>query len=275
MKKRISLLLMLIVPTMSLAANRLTIENSAITVRKMSPPDTGKLYISLQNDRNVNGMNFIIQFDSSLITPLQIRPLLRAAALSNAEAYRFAPDKISFVVYGKKAKQIEIESGFGRIFEIKYVVVDTNITAETKTSVVFYESLIAGEQIRAIPFDYANGLITIYPDPTTGVAEKSELPIRFELFQNYPNPFNPTTTIKYALPAASKIKLRIFDMFGREVNTLVEGVQEAGYKIVEWNATNRFGQPVASGVYFYRIEATGLGNQKPSFVQIKRMLVLK
>lgn len=134
--------------------------------------------------------------------------------------------------------------------------------------------MIAGEQIKAIPFDYVNGLITIV-DPTVGVAEKSELPVRFELFQNYPNPFNPTTTIKYALPAASKIKLRIFDMFGREVNTLVEGVQEAGYRIVEWNATNRFGQPVATGVYFYRIEATGLGNQKPAFIQIKRMLVLK
>lgn len=134
MIKRILLLLLLIVPATSPAANRLTIENSTIAVKKTSPPDTGKLYISLQNDRNVNGMNFIIQFDSSLIAPVRIRPLNRAAGLSNAEAYRFAADKISFVVFGKKAKQIEIEAGAGQIFEIEYIVIGKNLADTTRTA---------------------------------------------------------------------------------------------------------------------------------------------
>jgi hypothetical protein len=85
----------------------------------------------------------------------------------------------------------------------------------------------------------------------------------FALFANYPNPFNPTTTIRYHLPRASDVSLKVFDILGREVATLVNTRQDRGEHFVEMNATH-----LASGVYFYRLEAGG-------FVSVKRMVMLK
>lgn len=96
----------------------------------------------------------------------------------------------------------------------------------------------------------------------------AELPREFHLSQNFPNPFNPTTTFRYALPVESHTSLIVYNILGEEVRTLVNEMQEAGFKAVEWNATNNSGQPVGSGVYFCRIQAG-------SFVQHRKMLLLK
>ena len=89
------------------------------------------------------------------------------------------------------------------------------------------------------------------------------LPSIFELDQNYPNPFNPTTVITYQLPVISKATLKIYDVLGCEVATLVDEEQSAGWKEVEWNA-NGF----ASGIYFYKLQAG-------SNSDIKKMTLLK
>jgi hypothetical protein len=88
-------------------------------------------------------------------------------------------------------------------------------------------------------------------------------PLDFELSQNYPNPFNPTTTIRYGLPHKSAVQLRIFNTLGRQVGTLVQGEQEAGYHEVRLD-----GSGLASGVYFYRLQAG-------SFLQTRKLLLLK
>jgi hypothetical protein len=88
-------------------------------------------------------------------------------------------------------------------------------------------------------------------------------PETFELFQNYPNPFNPSTIISYQLPMESKITLKIYDALGKEVITLFNGIKEAGYHQIEWNAKN-----VASGMYIYTLQT-----DKSSF--IKKMIVVK
>jgi hypothetical protein len=96
-------------------------------------------------------------------------------------------------------------------------------------------------------------------------------PKEFKLEQNFPNPFNPITTIQYQIPASPKsspkertsVTLRIYDILGSEVATLVNEEKEAGYYEVNWNASN-----LASGVYIYRLQ-TG------SFVSVKKMMLLR
>jgi ligand-binding sensor domain-containing protein len=89
------------------------------------------------------------------------------------------------------------------------------------------------------------------------------LPGKYSLEQNYPNPFNPSTQINYELSKLSKVSLKVYDLLGREVANLVNEQQSAGPHTVTWEAS-----PLATGVYFYRLEAG-------SFVQTKKMLLMK
>ena len=76
----------------------------------------------------------------------------------------------------------------------------------------------------------------------------------FELLQNWPNPFNSSTTIRYVLPKSTHVVLKIFNMLGREIVTLVNAEMPAGMHTVSWNSRDRLGREVASGVYFYRLQ---------------------
>ena len=98
--------------------------------------------------------------------------------------------------------------------------------------------------------------------------ENGTIPQSFHLDQNYPNPFNPITTLRYDLPENSLVSITIYDIMGREVRTLVNQTQDAGFKSVIWNATNDYGKPVSAGVYLYQIQAG-------EFVQTKKMVLLK
>ena len=89
-----------------------------------------------------------------------------------------------------------------------------------------------------------------------------------QLLQNSPNPFNPSTTIKYYIPNTSDVTIKIYDILGREVNTLINQQATAGYHIVYWNGEDSKGEDVASGVYLYRLTAG-------SFSETKKMNLLK
>jgi len=91
-------------------------------------------------------------------------------------------------------------------------------------------------------------------------------PDNFSLTQNYPNPFNPSTKISYSIPSEGKVSLSIFDMTGKEVKSLVNSVQTAGYYSVSFD-----GSSLASGVYYYRVTVTGQNN----FVATRKMLLVK
>ena len=87
-----------------------------------------------------------------------------------------------------------------------------------------------------------------------GVSGSPPVPPRsFALSQNYPNPFNPSTTIRYELSMVSDVTIRIYDILGREVKTLVEERETAGQHVIYWDGTDRYGRRVASGVYYYRL----------------------
>ena len=94
------------------------------------------------------------------------------------------------------------------------------------------------------------------------------LPITYNLYNAYPNPFNPITTLRYDLPEQATVKIIIYDMLGREVKTLVNTTQDAGFKLVIWDATNDYGKPVSAGVYLCQIRAS-------DYVQTKKMVLLK
>ena len=93
------------------------------------------------------------------------------------------------------------------------------------------------------------------------------VPVKYNLSQNYPNPFNPTTKINYELAFDSKVSLTIFDVSGKEVGSLVNATQPAGYYSVNFN-----GSSLSSGMYFYKISVDGNGN---NFSAVKKMILVK
>jgi hypothetical protein len=97
----------------------------------------------------------------------------------------------------------------------------------------------------------------------TGVEQNNSLPTAYSLLQNYPNPFNPSTTIEFGLPNASNVTLKVYNMLGEEVASVVNQTMTAGYHTVVFDASK-----LASGMYIYRIVA---GN----FIQVKKMTMLK
>ena len=101
---------------------------------------------------------------------------------------------------------------------------------------------------------------------SNGNIVNSELPQTFDLSQNFPNPFNPATKINFALPVQGNVQIRVYDITGREIAKLVDGIKPAGNYSAEFNGAN-----FASGVYFYRIDVTG----EKEFKSVKRMVLIK
>ena len=100
------------------------------------------------------------------------------------------------------------------------------------------------------------------------LTKRAILPQEYTLHQNYPNPFNPVTSLSYNLPEQAQVTLIVYDLMGRKITQLINTIQEAGYKSVQWNATDTFGKPVSAGVYLYQIQAG-------EFVQTRKMVLLK
>ena len=117
----------------------------------------------------------------------------------------------------------------------------------------------------------------VFMNPTPGSNNTGELSInddiigisrQYTLHQNYPNPFNPITTLRYNLPETGLVNITIYDMLGRQVKTLVNQRQDAGYRSIIWDATNDYGKPVSAGIYLYQIQAG-------EYISTKKMVLLK
>jgi hypothetical protein len=98
--------------------------------------------------------------------------------------------------------------------------------------------------------------------------DETGLPKEFQLNQNYPNPFNPTTIITFALPKNAFVSVKVYDMLGREVKTLLSDEMSAGIHAVEWRGDDNGGTRASSGTYLYRITAT-------DFVSTRKMILMK
>jgi hypothetical protein len=221
--------------------------------------DTGTFTIIMKNDVTVNGLHFILQYEPNLITPTKIISVDWAGFLTGTIASLFGEDKINFLIYDQGYNFIASDSGI--IFEVEYIVKDS-LSDSTKAHLVFTEAMAADSSIMMLPFEFINGEISI--SPSVGVKETPNIsPIKFELHQNYPNPFNPSTTIQFDIPKAAFVTLKVYNVLGQEVATLVNEKREAGRYEVEFD-----GSKLTSGVYFYRLQAG-------SFVQTRKMILLK
>lgn len=118
-------------------------------------------------------------------------------------------------------------------------------------------SELAGKNIRVRPVVVSSSV------PLAVGSESEGTPASFELLQNYPNPFNPSTEISFNIPQTGVVSLKVFDILGREVTTLVNGHQEAGTHIVQWDAKD-----MASGVYLYTLRAG-------SYTQTRKMMLIQ
>jgi|GEM_PF-785083 len=124
--------------------------------------------------------------------------------------------------------------------------------------------------------DYFSDIRHLSEDPMAksllsgSIVLKAEKPIpsKFVLHNNYPNPFNPKTTLRYELPDQTHVNLVIYDILGREVKVLVNGIQPSGYHQTIWDGRDHSGKSVSAGMYFYRIQAG-------SFSKVQKMVLLK
>ena len=116
-------------------------------------------------------------------------------------------------------------------------------------------------------FGVGNGdvwLIKLDPESVTDIGNNERKPlIDYSLIQNYPNPFNPSTVIKYSIPQASKVELKVFDIIGNEIEILVNEEKQPGSYEVEFNSKG-----LPSGIYFYQIRAV-------SYIDSKKMVLMK
>ena len=178
-----------------------------------------------------------------------------------------------WLVVGDPASEIQLGTVFqGNIGALSYLAQSSNPAVATVVSPVASSTLKVtpvslGDCIVTITaIDAANNDFFAYSFAVnvglTDVATE-EIPTEFSLSQNFPNPFNPTTNIKFGLPKESNVTLKIYNVLGQEVATLVNNVMSAGFHTVDFNATQ-----LSSGMYIYRIEAG-------DFVQVKKMLLMK
>ncbi len=112
-------------------------------------------------------------------------------------------------------------------------------------------------------WNWANSKRVVVRNPSAVINISGKVPGNYSLSQNYPNPFNPATKIRFNLPKNSEVRLSVFDMTGREVETLVNGVFPAGTFEADWNPAE-----LSSGIYFYTLKTNG-------FTDTKKMILVK
>ncbi len=136
-------------------------------------------------------------------------------------------------------------------------------SSQTITLTLDAQNIQEGTYTGQVNISSNGGNITIPIDYLVDVEKLTEIPIEFSLSQNYPNPFNPSTSIEFAVPRETNVSIKIYDMLGKEVATLLNEVKKQGtYKVIFDAST------LASGVYVYRIETS-------EFVDTKKLILLK
>jgi hypothetical protein len=197
----------------------------------------------------------VIEYESIIVAPTGLQYNIQGSsvmltwdALIDADYYKLERSTDSLFIEGVETSYIQ----------------DNNYTDDNLEYNIEYFYRVAAN----IGFwtDYSNVASVIIEN--VSIIGNNDIPIVYKVHQSHPNPFNPVTTLQYDLPEDGFVNITVYDMMGRQINTLVSGQQNAGYKSIQWNATNNTGQPVSAGVYLYSIEAG-------EFRQVRKMVLLK
>jgi len=179
-------------------------------------------------------------------------PLRRNQHLSVSSSHGKRPPKKNNAGFG-----IERSTDNAAFSNIGYV--KGNGTTTQSHSYTFTDKTASGNEFYRLKQTDYNGAVTY----SKTIEVQTATPKAFTLLQNYPNPFNPSTTIAYAIPQAGVVTLKIYDVLGREVSTLINEKKPAGNYTISCDARH-----LSSGIYFYKLQAG-------SFVQTKKMLLVK
>ena len=202
-----------------------------------------------------NAPRLVIEYESIIVAPTGLQYNIQGSSvmltwdvLTDADYYKLERSTDSLFIEGVETSYIQ----------------DNNYTDDNLEYNIEYFYRVAAN----IGFwtDYSNVASVIIEN--VSIVGDNDIPIVYKVHQNHPNPFNPVTMLQYDLPEDGFVNITIYNMMGRQINTLVSGQQNAGYKSIQWNATNNIGQPVSAGLYLYTIQA---GN----FRQTKKMVLLK
>jgi hypothetical protein len=143
---------------------------------------------------------------------------------------------------------------------LKFAITDPNACVNMQ----FYDFSSVFNDLTGLVYNSGWNKIDPAPCMTTAISQlTTEVPDGYKLYQNYPNPFNPTTKIQFSLHKAGFVTLKVYDLLGREITTLVSEYKNAGTYVVDFDASD-----LSSGVYFYRMESNG-------FSDVKKMLLLR
>jgi len=225
--------------------------------------DTFMLKIS--DDFLADSALFIVKFNSVNDAP-QIVNFPDSLLFENTETY----------VFDLAASEKDVDTPAKKL-KWQFSLSDTNVivdySMDEKVLILTAKGFVGGAELYASLLDDSNAvamdtLSIKVSDKVTGIDELTKIPDSYSLLQNYPNPFNPSTTISYALPKQSHVKLIIFDVGGRKISSLVNGLQQAGAHSVTFKNTN-----LSSGVYFYFLKASSSNGER--FIQSRKMLLIK
>ena len=207
--------------------------------------------IVLNTTNPLAGIQISLNYDSDSMTPGEPITTERSAGMS--VAHNIDSGTVLLLVYDVAGKTIG--PGSGPVLHIPFTI---SQKAEGPREIVFREVILADEQANAVPTEVKSAHITI---------EKA-LPTEYALVQNFPNPFNPETVIEYQLPEDSYVTITIYNVLGQEIRRLVDERMPGGFYTVVWDGTNGLGEYVASGIYFFRMQAG-------DFISVRKMMMLK
>ena len=162
--------------------------------------------------------------------------------------------------------------GEGRVFAANAIIESGSVSGEGALATFTFRVLRAFEGVAR--FEIAQGVVfdadqLKNPVVTPAALDVRSTPTEFALHRNYPNPFNPHTSIPYDLAEGGDVVLRIYNLLGQEVRTLVRERQAPGRYTVPWNGSDNRGVPVSSGIYFYQITVTG------GFQDARRLILIR